>query len=55
MLNNHMIRLPTAAVLASFALVLVLPAGSQATLTEVGVIPPTTNPETVPSCPGSPC
>ena len=34
---------------------LVLPAGSQATLTEVGVIPPTTNPETVPSCPGSPC
>ena len=50
-----MIRASTAAVLASLALVLVLPAGSQATLTEVGVIPPTTNPETVPSCPGSPC
>ncbi len=49
-----MIRASTAAVLASFALVLVLPAGSQATLTEVGVLPPTTNPETVPSCPGSP-
>src|ERR1039458_9499655 len=50
-----MIRASTAVVLASLALVLVLPAGSQATLTEVGVIPPTTNPETVPSCPGSPC
>ena len=50
-----MIRVSTAAVLASLALVLALPAGSQATLTEVGVIPPTTNPETVPSCPGSPC
>ena len=50
-----MIRASTAAVLASFALVLVLPAGSQATLTEVGVLPPTTSPETVPSCPGSPC
>src|SRR5271155_6126391 len=48
-------RASTAAVLASLALVLILPAGSQATLTEVGVIPPTTNPETVPSCPGSPC
>ena len=50
-----MIRATTAAVLASFALVLVLPAGSEATLTEVGVLPPTTSPETVPSCPGSPC
>src|SRR5271154_1123182 len=50
-----MIRASTAAVLASLALVLVLPAGSQATLTEVGVIPPTTNPETVPSCPASQC
>src|SRR5580700_5461085 len=50
-----MIRASTAAVLASLALVLVLPAGSQATLTEVGVIPPTTTPTTVPSCPGSPC
>jgi hypothetical protein len=50
-----MIRVTTAAVLTSLALVLALPAGSQATLTEVGVLPPTTNPETVPSCPGSPC
>jgi hypothetical protein len=50
-----MIRASTATFLVSLALVLVLPAGSQATLTEVGVIPPTTNPETVPSCPGSPC
>ncbi len=33
---------------------LILPAGSLATITEVGVIPPTT-PETVPSCPTSPC
>jgi hypothetical protein len=50
-----MIRASTAAVLMSLALVLVLPAGSQATLAEVGVIPPTVKPETVPSCPGSPC
>jgi len=50
-----MIRASTAIVLSSLVLVLVLPAGSQATLTEVGVLPPTTNPETVPSCPGSPC
>ena len=50
-----MIRASTAAVLASLALVLVLPAGSRATLTEVGVLPPTPNPETVPSCPGCPC
>jgi hypothetical protein len=42
------------ALLASFLLVLVLPAGSPATLTEVGVIPATT-PPTVPSCPTSPC
>jgi hypothetical protein len=42
------------AILASLALVLVLPAGAPATLSEVGVIPATT-PETVPSCPGSPC
>jgi hypothetical protein len=54
-LNDHMIRVSTAIALSSLALVLVLPAGSQATLTEVGVIPPTTSPETVPSCPGSPC
>jgi hypothetical protein len=50
-----MIRASITVILAGLALVLVLPAGSQATLTEVGVIPPTVNPETVPSCPGSPC
>ncbi len=43
-----------AATLASIALVLALPAVAPATITEVGVIPPTT-PETVPSCPASPC
>ena len=43
------------AILASFGLVLALPAVSPATLTEVGVIPATTSPETVPSCPTSPC
>jgi hypothetical protein len=37
------------------ALVLALPAGSSATLTEVGVITPTTKPATVPSCPATPC
>src|SRR5271165_4758920 len=37
------------------ALALILPAGSSATLSEVGVIPPTTNPATVPSCPATPC
>lgn len=42
------------AILAIFLLALVLPAGSPATLTEVGVIP-TTTPATVPSCPTSPC
>jgi hypothetical protein len=42
------------AVLASCALALTLPAVAPATLTEVGVIG-TTTPETVPSCPGSPC
>ncbi len=42
------------AILASIALVLVLPAAAPATLTEVGVIPATT-PPTVPSCPASPC
>ena|ERR1039458_7760115 len=40
--------------LASVSLALLLPAAAPATLSEVGVIPPTT-PETVPSCPGSPC
>src|SRR5271168_2340604 len=44
----------SAAILASLALVLVLPAGAPATLSEVGVVPATT-PETVPSCPASPC
>jgi hypothetical protein len=42
------------AIPASLLLALVLPAGSPATLSEVGVIP-TTSPPTVPSCPGSPC
>src|SRR6266566_4905475 len=43
-----------AAILASLALCLVLPAGSPATLTEVGVLPATT-PPSVPSCPTTPC
>jgi hypothetical protein len=43
------------AILASLLLALVLPAGSPATITEVGVLPTTTTPATVPSCPGSPC
>jgi hypothetical protein len=43
------------AILATFAFALALPALAPATLTEVGVIPPTTSPETVPSCPASPC
>jgi hypothetical protein len=47
-------RLP-AAVLLGVALVLALPAVSPATLTEVGVIAPTTKPATVPSCPATPC
>jgi len=42
------------AILASFALLLVAPGLAGATITEVGVIPPTT-PETTPSCPASPC
>jgi hypothetical protein len=42
------------AILAGFALALALPAGSLATLTEVGVIG-ATSPATVPSCPRSPC
>jgi hypothetical protein len=40
--------------LATLALVLLLPATSPATLAEVGVLPATT-PATVPSCPASPC
>jgi hypothetical protein len=42
------------AILASIALVLVLPAVAPATIAEVGVIG-TTTPATVPSCPASPC
>jgi hypothetical protein len=42
------------ALLGSLGLVLLVPSGSLATLTEVGVIPATT-PPTTPSCPGSPC
>jgi hypothetical protein len=42
------------AICASFALALVLPATSPATLSEVGVIG-ATSPATVPSCPGTPC
>lgn len=49
----HMKRLSTV-ILAGFALALVLPAGSLATLSEVGVIPETT-PPTVPSCPTPSC
>jgi hypothetical protein len=45
------------ALVASVILVLALPAGSLATLTEVGILPATTpeTPVTPPSCPGSPC
>jgi hypothetical protein len=42
------------AILGGLVLALVLPAGSSATLAEVGVMPATT-PATVPSCPASPC
>jgi hypothetical protein len=51
----HMRRTSTAILLTSLALMLALPAVAPATLAEVGVIPPTTSPETVPSCPASPC
>lgn len=50
----HMKRILTAT-LASFGLLLALPVVAPATLTEVGVIPPTTSPATVPSCPATPC
>jgi hypothetical protein len=49
----HMRRIPIA-LLASTSLALILPAAAPATLSEVGVIG-STNPATVPSCPGSPC
>jgi hypothetical protein len=42
------------AILLSLAAVMAVPAIAPATIAEVGVIPPTT-PETVPSCPASPC
>src|SRR5450759_3592445 len=50
---SSMRRISTA-ICASFALALVLPATSPATLSEVGVIG-ATSPATVPSCPGTPC
>lgn len=43
------------AIFSILVLALALPAVAPATLAEVGVIPPTTSPETVPSCPASPC
>src|SRR5882672_2477009 len=43
------------AIFAILVLALAIPAVAPATLTEVGVIPPTTSPETVASCPASPC
>jgi hypothetical protein len=46
-------RIPLA-IFAGLALALALPAGSLATLTEVGVIP-VTSPPSVPSCPHNPC
>ena len=49
-----LMRRTAAALLAGLALCLALPAGSPATLTEVGVLPATT-PPTVPSCPTTPC
>jgi hypothetical protein len=49
-----MIKRAVPILLASLALVLLLPAVAPATLAELGVIPATT-PPTVPSCPGSPC
>jgi len=49
----HMKRLSTV-ILAACVLVLVMPAGSLAKLTEVGVMPETT-PPSVPSCPSSTC
>src|SRR5271166_3427993 len=50
---SHMRRISTA-LFASLALALLLPAGSSATLAEVGVLG-TTSPPTVASCPGTPC
>jgi hypothetical protein len=52
----HM-RRASIVILAGIGLALALPAGSVATLAEVGVIPATTPPTTPtpPSCPGTPC
>jgi hypothetical protein len=50
---TQMKRLPTA-ILAGLALALVLPSGSLATLSELGV-PPASIPAIAPSCPGPPC
>src|SRR5256884_8632886 len=47
-------RRTATALLAALGLVLALPTGSTARLTEVGLLPATT-PPTVPSCPGNPC
>jgi len=47
-------RRTATALLAALAVVLALPTGSSARLTEVGLLPATT-PPTVPSCPGNPC
>jgi len=47
-------RITVAVAAGAVAIVLLAPAVAPATLTEVGVIGPTT-PETTPSCPGSPC
>jgi hypothetical protein len=49
-----LMRRTAAAICAGLALVLALPAGAPATLTELGVLPATA-PPTVPSCPTSPC
>src|SRR5271165_6459468 len=50
---GHMRRI-SMALFASLLLALALPAGSTATLSEVGVLG-ATSPETVPSCPATPC
>ncbi len=50
----HMRRISIAVLASVGAFVLVLPAIAPATLTEVGIIPPTT-PATVASCPATPC
>jgi hypothetical protein len=49
-----MIKRSYTALIAGLVLLLAVPGLATATITEVGVIPPTT-PETTPSCPASPC